>query len=69
MATARDTKPVFFSGRFTPCPVYERADLPLGIELNGPLIVQEPGASTIVWPQDHLHLDAHGNLHISVGEK
>jgi N-methylhydantoinase A len=68
-ATPCDTQRVFFGGRFVPCPVYDRTDLPLGVELSGPLIVQEPGSSTIVWPQDQLHVDAHGNLHITVGEK
>jgi N-methylhydantoinase A len=67
--TPCDTQRVFFGGRFVPCPVYDRTDLPLGVELSGPLIVQEPGSSTIVWPQDQLHVDAHGNLHITVGEK
>jgi N-methylhydantoinase A/oxoprolinase/acetone carboxylase beta subunit len=49
--------------------VYERAELPLGVELAGPLVVQEPGSSTIVWPRDRLRIDSHGNLRVEVGEK
>jgi hypothetical protein len=32
-------------------------------------VVEEPGSSTIVWPRDRLRVDAHGNLHIDVGDK
>lgn len=60
---------VFFAGRHVLCQLYERAELPLGIELAGPLVVQESGSSTIVWPSDRLRIDSHSNLRIDVGEK
>jgi N-methylhydantoinase A len=68
-ATPCDTQHVFFGGRSIACPVYNRAELPLDVELAGPLVVQEPGSSTIVWPRDRLRVDANGNLRIDVGEK
>lgn len=68
-APSRDTQQVFFGGRFVACPVYDRADLAPGVELAGPLVVQEPGSSTIVWPRDRLRVDAQGNLRMDVGEK
>jgi N-methylhydantoinase A len=60
---------VFFAGRHVSCRVYERAELPPGFELSGPLVIQEPGSSTIVWPRDRLRVDPHSNLRIEVGEK
>ena len=62
-------RPVFFAGRQVSCRVYERSELPLGIELDGPLLVQEPGSSTVVWPGDRLRIDAHANLRLQVGLK
>jgi N-methylhydantoinase A len=67
--TERHARPVFFAGRQVSCAVYERSELPLGIELDGPLIVQEPGSSTVVWPGDRLRIDAHANLRLQVGLK
>jgi N-methylhydantoinase A len=49
--------------------VYERSELPLGLKLDGPLIVQEPGSSTVVWPGDRLRIDADSNLRLHVGTK
>ena len=68
-AKPRTTRQVFLGGRFVTCPVHDRADLPFNSEYAGPLVVEESGSSTIVWPRDRLRVDAHGNLHIDVGEK
>jgi len=65
----RDKRRVFFAGQFISCPVYDRADLPSELELSGPLVVDEPGSSTIVWPRDKLRVDKLGNLRVEVGEK
>ena len=62
-------RPVFFRGRSFTCPVYARAGLPVGAEIDGPLIVEETGSTTIVWPTDKLRVDAQGNLRLEVGEK
>jgi N-methylhydantoinase A len=62
-------RPVWFRGGVLPCPVYARHDVPLGVELHGPLIVEEPGSSTVVWPHDRLRVDGQGNLRLEVGEK
>jgi N-methylhydantoinase A len=64
-----ETRTVWFRGGFLPCPVYARHDVPVGVELHGPLIVEEPGSSTVVWPNDRLRVDTHGNLRLEVGEK
>ena len=50
-------------------PVYARDALPVGTELGGPLIVEETGSTTVVWPSDNLLVDGRGNLRLEVGEK
>jgi N-methylhydantoinase A len=62
-------RPVHFRGRAVDCPVYRREELPVGAELAGPAIIQEPGSATIVWPLDRLRVDAHGNLRLEVAQK
>jgi N-methylhydantoinase A len=64
----RETRCVLFGTQHVACPVYDRADLSPGTEFAGPLVVQEPGSSTIVWPHDRLHVDAFGNLRLHVGQ-
>jgi len=68
-AMPRGARSVFFAGQHLSCQVYERAGLAPGVELSGPLVVQEPGSSTIVWPTDRLRVDPLGNLRVEVGEK
>ena len=68
-AAPRDKRCIFFAGQFVSCPVYDRTDLPSELELSGPLVVEEPGSSTIVWPRDKLRVDKLGNLRLQVGEK
>ena len=43
-------------------PVYERAALPAGTTLVGPLVVEEPTTTTLVHPGQTLTADAFGNL-------
>jgi len=63
------TRPVTFRGRSVDSPVYARDELPIGTVLNGPLIIEETGSTSIVWPTDKLLVDNWGNLRIEVGEK
>ncbi len=60
---------VYFLGRPFDCPIYYRKNLSIGAKLCGPLIVEEPGSTTVVWPMDKLYVDSMGNLKIEVGEK
>ena len=48
-------------------PVYERAALPQGVLLAGPLVVEEPTTTTLVHPGQTLTCDAFGNLVIRFG--
>lgn len=43
-------------------PVYERASLPAGFQAAGPLIVEEPASTTLVYPDQWLEVDTFANL-------
>jgi N-methylhydantoinase A len=53
---------VWFGGEPSDCPVWERERLLAGAELHGPAIVEEFGATTVVFPGWRGRLDEHGNL-------
>lgn len=47
--------------------VYERDRLAPFMELTGPAVIEEPAATTLVYPEQVLHVDAYGNLVIVPG--
>ena len=49
-------------------PVFERADLAPGVELSGPALVEEPGATVVLFPGHHLVVDHLGNLTVRVSQ-
>src|SRR5579883_2526391 len=55
-------RPVYFGGEFRPTPVYQRSTLPPGFRLDGPAVIEEFGSTTVVFPGQHLEVDAHGIL-------
>jgi N-methylhydantoinase A len=42
--------------------IYERAQLGAGAGLEGPAVIEEPAASTVVFPGQRLRVDEYGNL-------
>ncbi len=48
-------------------PIYNRGSLGSGAKIQGPTIVEEPTASTVVYPGQVVTVDAHGNLIIEEG--
>jgi N-methylhydantoinase A len=54
------TRPVYFNGAFRPTPIYQRAALPPGLRLEGPVVVEEFGSTTVVFPGQMLDVDPHG---------
>jgi len=58
-------RPVYIEGRFVDCPCYIREILAPGAQLEGPAIVQEYGSTTIVQPEQVVHVDRHGNMMIT----
>jgi N-methylhydantoinase A len=47
--------------------VFERTRLGAGAELEGPAVVEEPAASTVVFPGQRLQVDDFGNLIVDTG--
>lgn len=48
-------------------PIYQRERLGRGARLNGPAILEEVAASTVVYPEQSLEVDPFGNLFIYTG--
>ncbi len=48
------------------CPVFERRALGAGGEIAGPALVEEPGATVVLYPGHRATADAFGNLHVTI---
>jgi len=59
---------VLFDDGWRETPVHERGRLGPGKEIEGPAVVSEDHATTIVPPGGHLRVDRFGFLEITVGE-
>jgi N-methylhydantoinase A len=62
------SRPVYFDGAFHTTPVHRREDLGPETALQGPLIVDEDGSTTIVPPGFALAVDGFGNLVLTAKE-
>jgi N-methylhydantoinase A len=58
---------IVFDEKSVECPVYERTRLAPGDTLNGPAIVEEYGATTVVYPGQRIVADRFGNLILTRG--
>jgi N-methylhydantoinase A len=58
----RKARSVIFDGQTHECPVYDRAALRPGDALAGPAVVEEYGATTVVFPNQGAEVDRFGNL-------
>lgn len=58
----QDERRVYFQGRFSATPIYERDLLPCEEIFPGPAIIEEKGATTVVPPGWSVRIDALGNL-------
>ncbi|MEP9397773.1 hydantoinase/oxoprolinase family protein [Mesorhizobium sp. KR2-14] len=63
----REVRPVWFDGRWRDTPVYARERLPLDAVLEGPAILEQMDATTVLEPGDRARGDADGNIVIEVG--
>jgi N-methylhydantoinase A len=61
-APSPQRRAVYFSGSFRETPVYQRDALFAGLRLEGPAVVEEFGSTTVIFPGQHLEVDAHGIL-------
>ncbi|TIR64715.1 MAG: hydantoinase/oxoprolinase family protein, partial [Mesorhizobium sp.] len=64
----REIRPVWYSGRWHDTPVYARERLPLDAAIEGPAILEQMDATTVLEPGDHARSDADGNIIIDIGE-
>lgn len=62
LLSQKDERQVYFQGHFSETPVYERDLLPCEEGFNGPAIIEENGATTIVPPGWMVKTDPNGNL-------
>jgi N-methylhydantoinase A len=46
--------------------IYERNLLPVGVAVKGPVVVEEPSSTTVVFPDQQLTRDKYGFLHIEM---
>jgi 5-oxoprolinase (ATP-hydrolysing)/N-methylhydantoinase A len=51
---------------FVRVPVYDRARLAVGTALDGPVVIEEAEATTLIWPGDRLTVDPQHNLVIRI---
>jgi 5-oxoprolinase (ATP-hydrolysing)/N-methylhydantoinase A len=63
---SKGTRPAYFETRFVETPVYDRYALRPGDRIDGPAIVEEREATTIIPPGDVLHVDDTLNLRIRI---
>jgi N-methylhydantoinase A len=62
-----ETRPVWFEGVWHDTPVYAREKLPLGAAIEGPAILEQMDATTVLEPADRATSDADGNIFIEIG--
>jgi N-methylhydantoinase A len=57
---------VWFEGGWFDTPIYERKRLAVGVQFDGPAIVEQLDSTIAVEPDDKVEVDAMGNLIITV---
>ena len=62
-----ETRPVWFAGKWHDTPVYAREKLPLDAKIEGPAILEQLDATTVLEPGDAARSDGDGNLIVEVG--
>ncbi|KQZ82933.1 hydantoinase [Mesorhizobium sp. Root157] len=62
-----ETRPVWFDGVWHDAPVYAREKLPLGATVEGPAVLEQMDATTVLEPGNIARSDADGNLVIDIG--
>jgi N-methylhydantoinase A len=64
-AAARGTRRVWVEGGWHDAAVYARLDLPVGVEIAGPAILEQPDATIFIEPDLTGNVDAFGNVVIT----
>lgn len=58
---------MFFSGLKRSCPVYQREKLDVGVQFEGPAVVDQLDCTTVVFPGQTARVDSYKNLLVSMG--
>jgi N-methylhydantoinase A len=61
------TRPLYAEGRWQEARVFERTSLPCGAQVEGPAVIQQFDATTVIEPGATASVDEMGNLRIQVG--
>ena len=57
----------YFDHAYIETPVYDRYALSPGTVIQGPAIIEEREATTVIPPRDHVRIDEVGNIRITIG--
>jgi N-methylhydantoinase A len=63
----RGRRPVIFASKPVECPIYLRSGFKTGDRLEGPAVIEELGATILVYPGDRIQVNEFGHLVIEVG--
>jgi N-methylhydantoinase A len=63
----RGWRPVIFVDKPLQCPIYLRSGFKAGDRLDGPAVIEELGATILLYPGDRMQVDEFGHLVIDVG--
>ena len=61
-----ETRDVFLRDGFAPCPVYRREDFVPGMTFQGPAVVEQLDATTVIFPEQKVRVDSFGNIIIQL---
>lgn len=64
---ARGRRAVIFDTQPVDCPIYLRSGFAAGDQLTGPAVIEEVGATILVYPGDQMLVNEFGQLVIDVG--
>ena len=62
----RGRRPVIFESQSVDCPIYLRNGFKSGDRLEGPAVIEETGATILVYPGDRMQVNEFGHLVIDV---
>jgi N-methylhydantoinase A len=62
----KETRKMFFAGKFAAAPVYEGATLGAGARLRGPCVVEYPDTAVVIQPYCRAQLDGSGNFRLTL---
>jgi N-methylhydantoinase A len=66
----KEKRPVYFKeSGWVSTAVYNRDDMEPGMRIEGPAIIEEQSASTVIYSNQSLEMDSYGNLIINTGVK